>query len=99
MVYRFSAIALLLSCLSTARAETVQLRDKASVTGKILAQKRDQVVIDLGFTVLTIPRNAIQRITEEEVVAAKGKARRSSETAAAAPLGSSSELFSTAGVD
>ena len=56
-------------------AETIQLRDKAAVAGKILAQKRDQVVVDLGFTVLTIPRSSIVKITEEEPISAKPNSR------------------------
>jgi serine protease Do len=53
--------------LSVAQAETIQLKDKAAVTGKILAEKRDQVVVDLGFTVLSVPRNQITRITRTDV--------------------------------
>ena len=49
-----------------ASAETIQLKDQASVSGKILAEKRDQVVVDLGFTVLSIPRNYIAKISKEE---------------------------------
>jgi serine protease Do len=50
----------------TTRAAVIQLRDKAAVTGVILSEKREQVVVDLGFTVLTIPRNQIVRILREE---------------------------------
>src|SRR5436190_708242 len=53
-----------------ARAEVVQLRDKAAVTGHILAEKRDQIVVDLGYTVLTVPRSQIVRILRDEEVAA-----------------------------
>jgi serine protease Do len=53
-----------------ARAEVVQLRDKAAVTGRILAEKRDQIVVDLGYTVLTVPRSQIVRILHDEEVAA-----------------------------
>ena len=48
-----------------ASAETIQLKDQASVSGKILAEKRDHVVVDLGFTVLSIPKNSIAKITKE----------------------------------
>src|SRR5215510_12285834 len=51
------------------RADTVQLKDKFSVTGKVLAEKRDQVVVDLGFTVLSIPRNQIVKILKGDVSA------------------------------
>jgi serine protease Do len=41
---------------------TLQLKDKASITGKVLAIKKDSVVIDIGFTVLTVPRQQIAKI-------------------------------------
>ena len=55
--------ALLLGGLQLNFADTLQLKDKSAVTGKILAEKSDAVVVDLGYTVLVVPRNAISRIT------------------------------------
>jgi len=52
-------------------AETVQLRDGASVTGRVLTEKKDQVFIDLGFTVLPIPRADIVKISKESSPEAK----------------------------
>ena len=52
--------------LQAASADTIQLKDNAAITGKILAEKRDQVVVDLGFCVLTVPRNQIVRISTAE---------------------------------
>src|SRR5438876_10790616 len=52
------------SGLSFAFADTVQLKDKAAITGKILARKHDQVVVDVGYTVLVVPRNQIEKIIE-----------------------------------
>ena len=46
---------------------TVQLKDKASVTGKILAEKKDSIVVDLGYTVLTIPKKEVVKILNGEV--------------------------------
>jgi serine protease Do len=43
-------------------ADTVQLKDAASLTGKILAEKPDSVVVDVGYTVLVVPRNSIAGI-------------------------------------
>jgi serine protease Do len=69
----------LLGCLAgaTALADVVQLRDQASITGKVLVEKRDQVVVDVGYTVLTIPRSQVVRIVRDEELApaapAKGK--------------------------
>jgi serine protease Do len=42
---------------------TVQLKNGASIQGDVLAEKADRIVIDLGFTVLTVPRDEIERIT------------------------------------
>ncbi|HWY32917.1 MAG TPA: trypsin-like peptidase domain-containing protein [Candidatus Acidoferrum sp.] len=43
-------------------ADTIQLKGQDAVTGKILAQKSDSIVVDVGYTVLIIPRNVITRI-------------------------------------
>lgn len=53
-----------LLCIAAAggRADTIQLKDKAAVTGQILAEKRDSVAVDVGYTVLVIPRNQIDKI-------------------------------------
>lgn len=59
--------------LPLAQAETLQLKDKVSVTGKILAEKRDQVYVDLGFTVLTVPRSQIMRILKADAPETTGK--------------------------
>jgi serine protease Do len=47
-------------------ADTVQLKDKGAVIGKILSEKRDQIAVDVGYTVLVIPRNQIVKITKED---------------------------------
>jgi serine protease Do len=49
-----------------ASAEVIQLKDQASITGRILAEKRDQVAVDIGYTVLSVPRSHIVRITSEK---------------------------------
>ncbi|HWF19469.1 MAG TPA: trypsin-like peptidase domain-containing protein, partial [Verrucomicrobiae bacterium] len=45
-------------------SDTIQLADKAALTGKILAEKHDQVVMDVGYTVLVIPRDSIVKISK-----------------------------------
>src|SRR5436853_7158157 len=46
------------------RAEIIELKDKASVNGKILTEKRDQIAVDIGYTVLVIPRTQIAKISK-----------------------------------
>jgi serine protease Do len=64
MFARIVIAAFLLAGLN-ATAEVVVLKDKATVIGKILTEKKDMVVVDLGYTVLSIPRSQIVRITSE----------------------------------
>lgn len=59
-------------------AATIQLKESASVSGKILAEKKDAVVVDIGYTVLTIPRTQIERITEGAASPAAPKSPTSS---------------------
>ena len=67
-----------------ADADVVQLRDKASVTGQVLAEKRDLVVVDLGYTVVTVPRNQIVRIVRDEELAAQAAAAKAKENSKSA---------------
>jgi serine protease Do len=73
--------ALALEVLSVAGA-TVQLKDKASVSGTILAQKPDEVVIDIGYTVLVIPRSQILSLLNDKAPARETAAPAVSATVA-----------------
>lgn len=66
MFGRMLTVFVLLAAMSFAFAETLQLKDKTSVTGKILAEKKDQVVVDLGFTVLVVPKSQVVKVSGEE---------------------------------
>jgi len=70
--------------------DTVLLKNRASVTGKILAEKPDQIVVDLGYTVIVVPRSQVLRIAKAET--ATPVASRSATTANDAKSG----LYSTA---
>lgn len=48
----------------SAMAETIQLKDHAAVTGTVLANKRNEVVVDIGYTVLVIPKNQVVKISK-----------------------------------
>ncbi len=65
MFARVFLVVALLAGTWLASAETIQLKDQAAVSGKILAEKRDHVVVDLGFTVLSIPKSSIAKISKE----------------------------------
>src|SRR5688572_33469805 len=65
MFARVFLVVALLAGTWPASAETIQLKDQAAVSGKILAEKRDQVVVELGFTVLSIPKSYIAKISRD----------------------------------
>jgi serine protease Do len=58
MLKKFAAMALGAAALS-AGADTIQLKEGGSISGKILAEKPDQLAVDVGYTVLVIPRNQV----------------------------------------
>lgn len=60
-VVKWFAVSGLGSCLLA--GDVLELRDNAALTGRILAEKNDLVVVDLGYTVLTVPRSHIEKIT------------------------------------
>ena len=95
----------LLAALQTGFAETLQLKDKTSVTGKILAEKKDQVVVDLGFTVLVVPKNQVVKVSSDETPPTPRKSTRPAVTpkgekeerpAALSPGEVPTEIFQTA---
>jgi hypothetical protein len=49
-----------------APSATVELKGNASVTGKILVEKRDMIVVDIGYTALVIPRSQILRLLDRK---------------------------------
>ncbi len=51
------------------RADTLHLRDQASVTGRILAEKPEQIYVDLGFTVLAVPRGQVIKVSRDDSTA------------------------------
>lgn len=56
------------------RATTVELKGRAAVTGKILADKKDQIIVDIGYTVLIIPKNQVVRLLDDNAKSAKAVA-------------------------
>src|ERR1017187_7949861 len=67
----------LLACgLSCVLADTIQLKDKAAVTGKVLAEKPDHIAVDIGYTVLVIPRSQVAAIVKDDTTATASKGPR-----------------------
>jgi serine protease Do len=51
-------------------ADTIQLKDASAITGRILAEKADSLVVDVGYTALVIPRTAIMGVSKAVAAAA-----------------------------
>lgn len=66
---KLSYALLLLASLTIASADTIQLKDGAAVSGKILAEKKESVALDIGYTVLVVPRSQIEKIIRTSIVA------------------------------
>jgi serine protease Do len=64
MLFRVSFAALF--CASALAADTLLLKDNATISGRILSEKPDQVAIDVGYTVLVVPRSSIEKISTAE---------------------------------
>jgi len=68
--------AFLAAGLSSAMADTIQLKENAAITGRILAEKPDQIAVDVGYTVLVIPRNQVAKVLRSDAPASAAKPRR-----------------------
>jgi len=62
MFIRLLAAGAVLAAAAPVPADRIHLPDGAEVRGRILAEKPDQIVVDLGYTVLSVPRTAIVKI-------------------------------------
>ena len=80
--------------------DLVQLRDQASVSGRIVAEKKEAVFLDVGYTVLSIPRSQILRVVrgqETSGTVAKGPVTGGEAVKAALPeVGSDPAIFQQA---
>jgi serine protease Do len=57
-------LALLLCGWTVASADVIELKSHDAITGKILAEKSDSIVVDIGYTVLVVPRSDITGISK-----------------------------------
>jgi serine protease Do len=62
MIKRCAAATAMLALGISNAAETVTLKGGASLSGTVLAEKAEQVIVDIGYTVLAVPREAILSI-------------------------------------
>jgi serine protease Do len=75
----------LATVVSTTAVDTLQLKDQAAISGKILTEKRDQIAIDVGYTVLVVPRNQIVKIITDREQAKNAPSPQKSDSTAPVP--------------
>jgi serine protease Do len=71
--------------LTAALGDTIRLKDKAAITGTVLAEKPDHIAVDIGYTVLVIPRNQVAKIVKDDPLVSGSKSPRGKKTATASP--------------
>jgi serine protease Do len=54
--------------LQQACADTIELKEKSAIVGKVIAEKPDQVAVDVGYTVLVIPRTQVVKILRDNTL-------------------------------
>lgn len=59
-------VALILGSLPVLAIDVLQLKDQATISGQIVAEKKDQIAIDIGFTILVVPRNQVINMTKAD---------------------------------
>ena len=89
----------LVACgLPSVLADTVLLKDKAAITGKVLAEKPDHIAVDIGYTVLVIPRSQVVAVTRDDGPAPAAKRSRGPKPAASAEVTEARPAFYSAPV-
>jgi serine protease Do len=82
---RLLLLAALAGPLATLCADEVQLRDKSAITGRILAEKTDQIFVDIGYTVIAVPRTQITNIVRSSEKSPAPKSGKKTPEPAAKP--------------
>lgn len=49
-----------------AEADTLHLKDSAAISGRVIAEKEDLFVVDVGYTVLVVPKKEVVKISHVE---------------------------------
>src|SRR4030042_572896 len=69
--YKYFCALVLLCCCALCFADRVVLKEGQIITGKILVEKQTQLYVDIGITVLTIPKDKILEYKYGETTEAK----------------------------
>src|SRR6267142_963724 len=76
------AVFLIFCAFQCAFSDTIQLKDKSAIVGTVVAEKRDQVAVDVGYTILLVLRNEIVKISKNDASAAPARTTSSQKSSA-----------------
>ena len=91
-----AAIAVSFFVVSAATADTVILKGGHQVSGQVLKSDKDVVIVDLGVTVLRLPRSKVVRIEKSEDKTPKEKSEPKEESPSEQKESASWQMFRTA---
>ncbi len=92
----FAAIVLSFFVVSAAMADTVILKGGHQVSGQVLKADKDVVIVDLGVTVLRLPRSKVVRIEKAEAKTPKTKPQAKEKPPSQQKESASWQMFRTA---
>lgn len=70
-----SRLGLLVLTSAVVFGDTLELKDEAAITGRIVAEKAEHVAVDIGYTILMVPRTAIAKITTPKAESEKEESK------------------------
>ncbi|MHC4204522.1 MAG: S1C family serine protease [Planctomycetota bacterium] len=96
--HKYFCALVLLCCCALCFADKIVLKEGQIITGKILVEKKTQLYIDIGISVLTIPKDKILEYEYSDTIEAEDSDANDLDTAAASqPVEiASNQLYKTA---
>ena len=84
---QFVRMGVLALSAAVAFGDVVELKDDASIKGRIIAEKAEHVAVDVGYTILMVPRTAIAKIVTPKDEEATEEKKGENTTAPASAAG------------
>ncbi|HEX7863215.1 MAG TPA: trypsin-like peptidase domain-containing protein [Verrucomicrobiae bacterium] len=94
---RFVGTGVLALSASIAFGDVIELKDEASIKGRIIAEKAEHVAVDVGYTILMVPRDAIAKVVTPKDEEAKEDAKKGENTTPPVSAQIAGSLYSNPG--
>jgi len=95
-IHKFLCTLLLLCSFAICRADRIVLKEGQIITGKIILEKQTQLYIDIGISVLTIPKDKILEYKYGDTIEDKGSDANDAAAASQPVENTSNRLYKTA---